>query len=147
MANRLVSGCLLGIDCRYKGDNCLCSQVAELAKEHTLIAVCPEQLGGLPTPRDPSERQGDRVISVKGADVTRNYLSGAEAALRLALLNGVKIAILKSRSPSCGSGLIYDGTFTGNKVPGDGVCAGLLKKNGIRVYTEEEIGSIDWEDA
>ena len=138
MANILVSGCLLGIDCRYKGDNCLCSQVAELAKEHTLIAVCPEQLGGLPTPRDPSERQGDRVISVNGADVTKNYLAGAEAALRLALLNGVKIAILKSRSPSCGSGLIYDGTFTGTLVPGDGCFAAMLREEGVPLYTEKD---------
>ena len=146
MANILVSGCLLGIDCRYKGDSCAYEHLAELAKEHTLIFVCPEQMGGLPTPRDPAERQGNRVMSVNGADVTEQYHRGAEAALRLARLNRVKIAILKSRSPSCGSGLVYDGTFTGNKVPGDGVCAELLKKNGIRVYTEEEIDSIDWED-
>ena len=147
MANILVSGCLLGIDCRYKGDSCASERLTELAKRHTLIFVCPEQMGGLPTPRDPAERQESRVMTVNGADVTEQYRRGAEAALRLACLNRVKIAILKSRSPSCGSGLIYDGTFTGNKVPGNGVCAELLKKNGIRVYTEEEIDSIDWEDA
>ena len=147
MAKILVSGCLLGLNCRYKGDNCKNARVLELAKRHTLIGVCPEQMGGLATPRDPSERVGDKVLSNSGADVTKEYEYGAQAALTLAKLNDVDFAILKSRSPSCGSGEIYDGTFSGRRVSGDGVCAGLLKANGIPVYTEDELDLIPVEDA
>ena len=139
MANILVSACLLGICCRYKGDGKKCERVLELGKEHTLIPVCPEQLGGLPTPRDPAEQQGEKVISRAGRDVTEQYQRGAEAALMIAKLNRVSLAILKSRSPSCGSGMVYDGSFEGRLIPGDGICARLLKQNGIRVMSEEEI--------
>ncbi len=135
----LVSACLLGLNCRYKGDGCACERVRELAARHVLIPVCPEQLGGLPTPRDPAERRDGKVVSVNGKDVTRQYTAGAEAALEIAKLNSARTAILKARSPSCGSGLIYDGSFTGRKITGDGVCAELLKRGGIRVYTEDEI--------
>ena len=138
MANILVSACLLGIPCRYKGDGKRCEAVVALAKEHTLIPVCPEQMGGLPTPRDPAEQQGDRVISKAGADVTEQYAFGAQAALTVAKINKVDMAILKSRSPSCGSGQIYDGSFGGKLIPGDGICAALLKANGIRVLSEED---------
>ena len=146
MANILVSACLLGINCRYKGDGRQDDRILELAKRHTLIPVCPEQMGGLPTPRDPAEQQRDRVVSKAGVDVTAHYRSGAEAALKIALLNGVRIAILKSRSPSCGSGQIYDGSFGGKLIPGDGLCAALLKKNGIRVYTEEDMDALTLEE-
>ncbi len=144
MSNILVSACLLGLDCRYKGDNCACEKVLALAGRHTLIAVCPEQLGGLPTPREPAERLDGRVINAQGMDVTGQYEYGAQAALALAKLNNVSAAVLKARSPSCGSGVIYDGSFSGRKIPGDGVCAELLKKNGIKVYTEDEFPE-EWE--
>lgn len=138
MARILVSGCLLGYECRYKGDGCRCDKVLELAKEHILIPVCAEQMGGLSTPRDPSERVGDRVISCKGKDVTAQFQKGAETALAVAQLNQVDFAIFKANSPSCGKGIIYDGTFTGGKKEGNGMTTDLLLKNGIPVYREDE---------
>lgn len=142
MAVIAVSGCLLGFDCRYKGDNCANEKILSLAKDHTLIYICPEQMGGLATPRDPAEQVNGKVITNKGKDVTEQYAKGAEIALRLAKLNNVDFAILKSRSPSCGSGIVYDGSFTGTRVPGNGICAALFKENGIPVYTEEELDSL-----
>lgn len=138
MAKILVSNCLLGCLCRYKGDGCPHEKVIALAKDHTLIGVCPEQMGGLPTPRTPSEIVGDKVISRTGTDVTEEYHRGAETALKLAELNRVDFAILKANSPSCGKGIIYDGTFSGGKRPGNGVTAEMLLSKGIPVYTEEE---------
>ena len=132
MAVILVSSCLLGCACRYKGDDCKNQRILALAKEHVLLGVCPEQMGGLETPRAPSEIVGDKVMSNAGRDVTAEYRKGAEAALYLAQLNRVDFAILKAKSPSCGKGLIYDGTFSGSKVPGNGVTAALLLENGIR---------------
>ena len=142
MAVILVSSCLLGCACRYKGDDCKNEKILELAKEHILLGVCPEQMGGLETPRDPSEIVGDKVLSCAGRDVTAQYQKGAEAALYLAKLNHVDFAILKAKSPSCGKVLIYDGTFTGNKVPGNGVTVSLLLENGIPVYTEDELDQL-----
>lgn len=142
MAKIAVSGCLLGFDCRYKGDNCANEKILALSNEHTLIYICPEQMGGLATPRDPAEQVGDKVITNHGADVTEQYARGAEAALKLARLNNVDFAILKSRSPSCGSGIVYDGTFTGTRVPGNGICAALFKANGIPVFTEDELDKL-----
>lgn len=139
MAVILVSSCLLGCACRYKGDDCKNERILALAKEHVLLGVCPEQMGGLETPRAPSEIVRDKVMSNAGRDVTAEYRKGAEAALYLAQLNRVDFAILKAKSPSCGKGLIYDGTFSGSKVPGNGVTAALLLENGIPVYTEEEL--------
>lgn len=138
----VVSNCLLGCECRYKGDGCKNEEILSLAKEHTLIGVCPEQMGGLSTPRDPSERVGDKVISSKGRDVTFEYQKGASSALLLAQLNKADFAILKAKSPSCGKGLIYDGTFTGNKVEGNGTTTELFLKNGLNVYTEEELDKL-----
>jgi len=137
--NILVSACLLGVPCRYDGQAKPCPAVLALMDRHTLIPVCPEQLGGLPTPRNPSERRGRRVVSSAGADVTAAYRRGAEETLRLARLYGCEAAILKERSPSCGSGEIYDGTFTRTLTPGDGVAAALLRARGIRVLGETEI--------
>lgn len=139
MAVILVSSCLLGCACRYKGDDCKNERILALTKEHVLLGVCPEQMGGLETPRAPSEIVGDKVMSNAGRDVTAEYRKGAEAALYLAQLNRADFAILKAKSPSCGKGLIYDGTFSGSKVPGNGVTAALLLENGIPVYTEEEL--------
>lgn len=139
MSKILVSSCLLGIECRYKGDACPCQKVIELSKEHTLIPVCPEQAGGLPTPRTPSERVGDKVMMRDGTDVTAEYQKGAQTALYLAKTLGADFAILKANSPSCGKGTIYDGTFTGGKCAGNGVTAETLIYNGIPVYTEDEV--------
>ena len=135
----LVSACLLGVSCKYDGGHNRREQVAALKDRFQLIPVCPEQLGGLPTPRIPSEVRGGRVFAKDGADVTENFERGAREALRLAQLFGCRCAVLKARSPSCGSGIIYDGSFFGTKMEGDGVTAALLKKQGIRVYTEDEV--------
>jgi len=110
-----------------------------MLKNNQLLPVCPEQLGGLSTPRTPSERNGDRVITKDGTDVTVNYQTGAEEVLRIANLYGCKKAILKARSPSCGSKQTYDGTFTGKLIDRDGVCSELLKRNGIEVISEEDL--------
>ena len=111
----------------------------ELAKRGLAVPVCPEQLGGLPTPRKPSERRGERVVMNDGRDVTAEYRRGAEEALRLARLYGCTAAVLKEKSPSCGCGRVYDGTFSGTLTDGDGVTAALLKENGIKVYGESEL--------
>ncbi|MGN0477978.1 MAG: DUF523 domain-containing protein [Hominenteromicrobium sp.] len=142
MAVILVSSCLLGCACRYKGDDCKNERILELAKDHVLLGVCPEQMGGLTTPRDPSEIVGSRVMSSAGRDVTEQYRKGAEAALYLAKLNHADFAILKAKSPSCGKGLIYDGTFSGGKTAGNGVTVSLLLENGIPVYTEDELDQL-----
>ena len=144
----LVSACLLGVRCKYSGGANPCPAVIAAAREgrHTLIPVCPESIGGLTTPRDPSERVGERVLSRAGADVTGEYRRGAEAALQLAELYGCTGAILKEKSPSCGSGQIYDGSFTGRLVPGDGVTAALLKAHGLRVVGESDAAQLLDED-
>lgn len=138
----LISACLLGAGCRYDGGGNPVLSVEALMGQYQLIPICPEQLGGLPTPREPSERQGAHVITKSGRDVTAQYTRGAEQALYLARLFGCKKAVLKERSPSCGAGRIYDGTFSRTLTPGDGVTAALLKANGIRVYGESEIEAL-----
>ena len=139
--NILISACLLGAPCRYDGTGKLEPALERLrAQGHTLVPVCPEVLGGLPTPRPPAERQPDgRVVTREGGDVTAQYCRGAEEALRLADLLGCEAALLKERSPSCGSGTVYDGTFTGTLTAGDGVTAALLRAHGIPVYGESRI--------
>ena len=140
MENLLVSACLLGVECKYcGGSNKLPEQqLAALRQCFRLIPVCPETAGGLPTPRDPSERLGDKVLSNQGRDVTAQYQKGAETALRLARRYGCKAALLKEKSPSCGSGLIYDGSFTGTLVTGDGLTAQALKEEGLIVFGESD---------
>jgi len=135
----LISACLLGCCCRYDGASKPQPWVEALAQKHTLVPVCPEQMGGLPTPRTPSERVGDKVLMRDGTDVTAQYRRGAEEALRLYGLFGCDGALLKARSPSCGVGVVYDGSFSGTLIPGDGVTAELLKRHGIPVWTEEDI--------
>ena len=137
--NVLISGCLLGLDCRYDGGNNYIEEIEKLKELVNLIPVCPEQLGGLTTPRQPSEIRDGNVISKTGTDVTAEYEKGASEALKLAQLFGCRCAILKARSPSCGSGVIYDGTFSKNKTAGDGKTAELLKASGIKVYTELDL--------
>ena len=135
----LISACLLGVRCRYDGASKPHPLAEELAKRHELIPVCPEQMGGLPTPRPPAERQGERVVSVEGVDVTEQYRRGAEETLRLCRLFGCEAAVLKERSPSCGRGAVYDGTFTGTLTDGDGVTAQLLQEAGVSVYGESRL--------
>lgn len=135
----LVSACLLGSCCRYDGGAKAHGLAAELAKRHILVPVCPEQLGGLATPRPPAERQGDFVRTRDGADVTEPYRRGAQEALKLCRLLGCEAAVLKERSPSCGYGKIYNGTFSGVLRDGDGVTAELLSAHGIPVYGESRM--------
>lgn len=134
----LVSACLLGLPCRYDGTGKADERLLALAKAHTFIPVCPEQLGGLPTPRPSAERCGARVITRDERDLTTAFTKGAEQTLYLAQLFGCRIAILKANSPSCGSGQRYDGTFSGKLVPGDGLTAALLKQNGLTILSEQD---------
>lgn len=133
----LISACLLGACCRYDGASKAHPLAALLAERHTLVPVCPEQLGGLPTPRPPAERRGGRVVTRSG-DVTEQYRRGAEETLKLCKLLGCEAAVLKERSPSCGRGQVYDGTFSGTLTAGDGVTAELLAAHGIPVYGESQ---------
>ncbi len=134
----LVSTCLLGVPCRYDGTAKADERILSLAKTRHLIPVCPEQLGGLPTPRPPAERSGTRVLTRDDRDVTAQFQRGAEETLRLARLFSCRIAILKANSPSCGSGQIYDGCFCGRTIPGDGMTAALLKQEGLTVLSEKD---------
>lgn len=143
----LVSGCLAGINCKYNGENNYDERIFNLVKEGKAIPVCPEQLGGLKTPRNSAEIQnknGECVVATKyGEDVTLEYARGAKEVLRLAKELDVKEVILQPRSPSCGKGLIYDGTFSKNKIEGNGITADLLIKNGIKVYMPDEYFSFE----
>ncbi len=135
----IISACLLGEPCRYDGRSVPAVDVGALSEKYELIPVCPEVMGGLPTPRVPSERIGGKVINKIGIDVTENYNKGAAEALRLAKEGGAELALLKEKSPSCGKGRIYDGSFSGTLIPGDGVTVELLTNEGIRVLGESEI--------
>ena len=125
----LVSACLLGIDCKYSGGNNLNEKVLEYIKDYEVIPVCPEIMGGLSTPRPPSERIGDKVLNNQGTDVTNEYTKGALETLKLAKLFNVKKALLKAKSPSGGKGKIYDGTFTSTLIEGNGVTVDITKKH------------------
>ena len=135
----LVSACLLGVSCRYDGQSKAYPLMDELCRRHEVVPVCPEIFGGLPTPRVPAERQGERVVTKTGGDVTAEYRRGAGEAVRLAQTLGCTVAVLKERSPSCGSGQVYDGTFTGTLTEGFGVAAERLMAAGIRVIGESEL--------
>ena len=133
----LISACLLGCPCRYDGKSKpIPKDIRALLKTDTLIPVCPESLGGLPTPRPPAERQGDRIINTAGQDVSAEYERGAREVLRLARLLHADGVILRDRSPSCGTNGIYDGSFSKTLCEGMGVCAALLFREGIAVFDE-----------
>ena len=134
----LISACLIGLNCKYNGGNNENSKLVELMKEKDLIPICPEQLGGLKTPRASDERTQEKVLTKEGIDVTKEYQKGAEEVLKLAKKLNIKKAILKSRSPSCGIDEIYDGTFSHTLIKRDGVTAELLKKNGIEVISSDK---------
>lgn len=150
----IISACLCGVNCKYSGRNNYNEKAMGLFQQGKAVLVCPEQMGGLSTPRPPSEIIGGtgadvldgkcKVMTVNCKDdVTDKFIKGAEEAMRLAKECGASLAILKSRSPSCGHGTIYDGSFTGTKINGNGVAAELLERNGIRVITEEELNELD----
>jgi len=144
----MLSACLTGVNCKYNGSNNLHPRFKDLAESEDVVLVCPEELGGLTIPRSPSEITGGtgedvlngqaRVIGREGEDVSPYFVKGAEATLELARTHQVDLAILRRRSPSCGCGLIYDGSFTSTLRPGDGVCAALLKQHGIRVISDDQ---------
>ncbi len=131
-----VSSCLLGINCKYNGLSNYNEAIIKLQDEYELIPICPEVLGGLSTPRIPAERVGDKVINKEKADVTNNYHLGALKALERLKKENINIAILKSKSPSCGKGFIYDGTFSSSLIEGNGVTTDLFLDNGITVVNE-----------
>lgn len=135
----LVSACLLGVGCRYDGKSNQLPQYKRLLKEHTCIPICPEQLGGLPTPRCPAERLGGKIVTEDSRDVTEQFLRGTAEALRLCDLYHCKAALLKERSPSCGSGQIYDGSFSGTLTDGWGTAAALLRERGVCVVGESRL--------
>ena len=138
----LVSQCLLGIDCRYDGGNNDCPALVRLMDRYELIPVCPEILGGMTTPRLPSERLDGRVVNSRGEDVTADFERGAEQAVRLARLYGAKYAVLKQSSPSCGTRTVYDGSFSGKKIPGMGLTAEMLEREGIRLFDEKSVDAL-----
>lgn len=147
MKKILVSACLLGKCCKYNGGSNLNQDVAGLMKkiegDYEPILVCPEVLGGLKTPRMPAEiRGGTTVVTKELVDVTREFLLGAEKTSELAEKNGCKFALLKERSPSCGGKQIYDGSFSGTLIDGEGMTAHLLRQNGVKVYGETELSEL-----
>lgn len=142
MEKILISACLIGTNCKYNGKNNYIELVEKLKEKYELIPICPESLGGLCIPRDPSEIKGNKVISNKGIDVTNEFILGANKSLDIAKRNNIKIAVLKEGSPSCGNNYIYDGTFTKTKINGSGITARLLKDNNIRIYSENEIEEV-----
>ncbi|SHK23236.1 Uncharacterized conserved protein YbbK, DUF523 family [Hathewaya proteolytica DSM 3090] len=148
----VVSACLCGVNCKYNGENNYNEKVAKLFREKKAVLICPEQMGGLSTPRLPCEISNSggeevlchkaKVVNCKGEDCTEQFLKGAEEALNIAKAVGADSAILKSKSPSCGCGKIYDGKFSGQLKQGNGVTAALFLKNGIKVYNENSVEEI-----
>ncbi len=138
----LVSACLLGENCKYSGGNNKCDAIIELGKKHKLIPICPECFGGLPIPRVPSEIKDGRVYSKNGEDLTAAFEDGAEKSLYVAEESGCQLAILKERSPSCGFGEIYDGSFSGKIIRGNGITAQLLYDHGIAIIGETKLDQI-----
>lgn len=135
----VVSACLLGLYCRYDGRCEPDARVVALARNYLLVPVCPEQLGGLPTPRQPVELRDGRALTADGRDLSAEFDRGARQVEMLVGLLGIRIAVLQPRSPSCGSGVIYDGSFSGVRVPGDGVLAKCLKDKGLLVLGPDEL--------
>ncbi|MDO4283173.1 MAG: DUF523 domain-containing protein [Clostridia bacterium] len=134
----LVSACLAGVNCKYNGRNNENSEVLKLLEKEDVILVCPEQLGGLPPPRPCAEIKDNKVITNENRDVTCEYMKGAKETLNIAKKYHVKKAILKSKSPSCGKGTIYDGTFSGKLIDGNGITTSLLLQNHIEVISSDE---------
>lgn len=144
--NIIVSACLLGRPCKYNGSDNYDKAVADLAEKHNLIPVCPEMLGGLPCPRTPCEIAGESVLAKDGTDCTREYQLGAQKALQIALDAQADLCVVQPRSPSCGCGRIYDGSFSGKLIEGDGVFVRLLKRNSLQVISSESLRSCTLSD-
>ena len=154
MKKILISGCLLGFNVRYDNKIQLLENemLLEWQQEGRLVVVCPEVEGGLFTPRPPAEIVGGSgedvlngkagIVNERGADVTAEFIRGADIALELVKRFSIRVAILKEKSPSCGSNVIYDGSFTRKRIPGQGVTAALLRENGVKVFSEKEIGAV-----
>jgi len=143
----LVSACLLGLDCRYDGGDNKIEELLEFLSDKNYLPVCPEQMGGLTTPRDPAEitvASERKVITNSGEDVTSQFLKGAHETLKLKNLTGASYAILKARSPSCGSKQIYDGSFTKVLIQGQGLTSELLRQHDVKVYNENNYKEINW---
>ena len=142
MEKLLISSCLIGNNTKYNGKNNYIKEIEQLKLKYELIPICPEVLGGLSIPRDPSEINNDKVISINGRDVTKEFNIGANKALNVVLLNNIKYALLKDGSPSCGNTYIYDGTFKNNKIDGIGITTKLLKSHNIKIYNENNINEL-----
>lgn len=142
MEKLLISACLLGVSCRYDGASKPIGSIGKLMEKYELIPVCAEIFGGLSTPRVPAEISGEKVLTKDGKDVTEEYMKGANEVLRLGKLFGAKKALLKERSPSCGSGIIHNGKFDGGLVPGFGKTAELLLSEGFEVFGESQIDEL-----
>lgn len=142
MHNVLISMCLCGINCRYDGKSTLLESLSNVDKLVNIIPICPEIIGGLPTPRAPVEIINGKAINNLGEDKTANFEKGANEVIKLVKQFNVKYAVLKENSPSCGVNYIYDGTFTGSKISGSGITTNLLKELGVNVYSENEIDEL-----
>lgn len=138
----IVSACLLGINCKYNGGNNHNPQMDRVLKQYHVIPVCPEQLGGLRTPRPPAEIKNNKVVRQNGEDVTAYFEKGAQETLGIAILFSVKTAILKDKSPSCGKNFIYNGNFEEQLIKGEGITTSLLLENNIRIVSENELCKI-----
>lgn len=138
----LVSACFVSKGYKYDGDANINIKIIELEQKYEFVFICPEVFGGLPVPRYPSEILGDKVVNIIGEDVTQNFNLGAIKALELAKKHNCKKALLKAKSPSCGKGMVYDGTFSHTLKEGHGITVRLLMENGIEVYTENELENL-----
>ena len=141
MQNVLISACLLGVDCKYNGSNNKLDDeiIHSLKEKYNLIPVCPEIMGGMPTPRNPIEIKDGKVFDYDGVEFTKEFEKGSEEVVKLAKLYDATIAILKENSPSCGSNYIYDGTFNHQKIKGMGIAAHKLSKENIKLFSEENV--------
>ena len=146
MEKLLVSACLMGLYCRYDGKSNYLESIKALQKRYILLYICPECEGGLSTPRLPSEIKDGKVINSNNFDNTEYFIKGAKHALEIAKKYGIKKALWKAKSPSCGKGKVYDGTFTHTLVDGNGITASLLLENGIEVFTEDELERLIYEE-
>lgn len=135
----LVSACLVGENCRYDGGNCANDKVRSFLAGQDYLPLCPEVLGGLPTPRQPAEIRGNQVVDADGLDRSAAFRTGAEAVLALCQQHQIKLALLKEGSPSCGGSRVYDGSFSGRRIAGQGVTAALLRAHGIQVIGENDL--------
>ena len=142
MEKILISACLIGDKTKYDGKSNYNPKIQDLLEKYELVPFCPEVEGGLSIPRDPSERRNEKVITKEGRNVTKQFEKGAELALNICQYLGIRLAILKENSPSCGVNKIYNGKFENKLIPGSGVTTELLKRKGIKVISEEEIDSL-----